>query len=63
MPEKQKRSAVEVLRVLVERVRRIERDAGEVAAVLSKMVELQERRQVEPGQDKGAVEIAAPKPS
>jgi len=43
MPEK--KSAVEVLRVLVERVRRIERDAGEVAAVLDRMIELQPRRQ------------------
>jgi len=61
MPEK--KSAVEVLRVLVERVRRIERDAGEVAAVLDRMIELQPRRQVEPGQDKGAPPVAAPGPT
>ena len=63
MPEKPKRSAVEVLSVLVERVRRIERDAGEVAAVLGRMIELQERRQVEPVSGKGSPPIAAPGPS
>ena len=50
MPEK--KSAVEVLRSLVEVVRRIERDAadiasraGGVAAVMDRMIELQPRRQ------------------
>lgn len=36
MPEK--KSAAEVLRVLVERVRQIERQAAAVAAVIEKMV-------------------------
>jgi len=55
-----KRSAVEVLGVLVERIRRIERDAGEIADILDRMIELQPRREPEPGQDKGPAESAAP---
>jgi hypothetical protein len=58
MPEK--KSAVEVLSILVERVRRIERDAGGVAAVLDKMIELQPRRQGEPVSGKGPEPVAAP---
>jgi len=57
------RSAAEVLSELVRIVKRIERDAAGVASVLSKMVELQERRQGEPGQGKGAPPVAAPGPS
>lgn len=56
------KSAVEVLSVLVERVRRIERDAGEVAAILERIIALQSR-QVGPGQAKGPSDIAAPGPS
>jgi hypothetical protein len=58
MPEK--KSAVEVLRVLVERVRRIERDAGQIAAVLDRMIELQPRRQGEPVSGEGSEPVAAP---
>jgi len=57
------RNAADILRELRGIVKRIERDAAGVASVLGRMIELQERRQVQPGQDKGAVEIAAPKPS
>jgi hypothetical protein len=35
----EKRSAVEVLRVLVERVRLIEKEAAKVAAVMERMIE------------------------
>ena len=59
MPEK-KLSAVDVLGTLVERVRRIERDAGEVAAVLVRMIELQKRGQGEPVSGKGPSPVAAP---
>ena len=58
MPEK-KLSAVEVLSILVERVRRIESDAAAVAAVLVKMIEKQ-RRQGEPVSGKGSEPIATP---
>jgi hypothetical protein len=51
MPEK--KSAVEVLRVLVERVRRIEADARFTVAILEKLREGQSRRQGEPGAGKG----------
>lgn len=54
-----KLSGVEVLSILVERVRRIESDAKAVAAVLVKMIEKQSR-QVEPGQAEGPSDIAAP---
>ena len=57
------RNATDILRELRGIVKRIERDAAGVASVLGRMIELQERRQVEPGQDKGAVESAAPKPA
>jgi len=62
MPEK-KLSAVEVLSTLVRRVERIERDAGEIAAVLVRMIELQSRRQGEPGSGMGPEPVAAPGPS
>jgi hypothetical protein len=54
-----KTSAVEVLRVLSERIRIIERDAGKIAAVLDRMIE-QSRRQGEPVSGKGSEPVAAP---
>ena len=64
------KSAADILRELSGVVRRIERDAadiasraGGVAAVLDRMIEPRPRREPEPGQDKGPVEIAAPGPS
>jgi len=57
------RSAAEVLRELSRIVKRIERDAAGVASVLSRMVELQERRQGEPVSGKGSPPVAAPRPS
>ena len=56
----EKKSAGEVLSILVERVRRIERDAGAIAAVLDRMIKLQPRRQGEPVSGKGSRPIAAP---
>ena len=57
------RNATDILRELRGIVKRIERDAAGVASVLGRMIELQERRQVEPGQDKGAPPVAAPGPA
>jgi hypothetical protein len=50
MPERRKLSSVEVLSLLVERVRRIESDAKTVCNVLERMIQKQEsRRQQESG--------------
>ena len=57
------RSAAEVLSELVTIVKRIQRDAAGVASVLSRMVELQERRQGEPVSGKGSPPVASPGPS
>jgi hypothetical protein len=65
MPEK--KSAAEILRDLSGVVRRIESDAAAlasraagVAAVLEKLVDVQSRRQGEPGSGKGPSPVAAP---
>ncbi len=58
-PEKKPLSAVEVLSILVERVRRIESEAAAVRAILSKMIERQGRK-VEPGQAMGPEPVATP---
>jgi len=47
-----KLSTAEVLTRLVERVRRIENDAGQVAGVLDKMIEKIETRAAAPGKSK-----------
>lgn len=45
MPEK--KSAVDVLSILVERVRRIERESGQVAAVIDSMIASINRQKAE----------------
>lgn len=64
------KSAADILRELVGVVRRVERDAadiasraGGVAAVLERMSQLQPRREPGPGQAKGSPPVAAPGPS
>jgi hypothetical protein len=66
MPEP--RSAVEVLShvlsILSERVRRLEREAGEIAASLEQVREkVARRRQGEPVSGEGPEPVAAPGPS